>query len=116
MIPKRFERLEIDTTRLLTAAAQQSDDTIQDTQINTSYVVFISFFICSASIIIGGALLGIYRLMFDREEKGYSKPSQVPQHFLISGCVFMALACIACIVCCVKVRMDDTARTKTSTP
>ena len=115
MIPKRFERLEIDTTRLLTAAAQQSDNT-QIKNEHSALVIFISLFTCVVFNIIGAVLLCIYGIMFNQEEKGYSTPSQSPQHFLISGCVFMAVACIACIVCSVKVRMDDTASTKTSTP
>jgi uncharacterized Tic20 family protein len=101
MLPKRFERLEIDTTRLLTAAAKQSDNTIQDTQRKKEYnaqVSLISYVMCSLLLTLGVILLCTYDIMFTEEKKN-GKTSLLPEQILISGCVSLGLAFIAFIIC-----------------
>ncbi len=109
MIPKRFERLEIDTTRLLTADAGPDDNTIKDTQRIKEYrtrVFDIALLICFFCIIIGAALLIMYAYMLDQEKKD-STTSLLPQQLFISGCVFMALAFMPGAVCCVILIKDE---------
>ena len=101
MLPKRFERLEIDTTRLLTA--EQIDTTIQDAHKKEkeyrARVFDITLLICFVCFMLGGALL-ITNDYIRRQEEKDGETSLLPQRFMISGAVFMALSIIPGAVCC----------------
>jgi multisubunit Na+/H+ antiporter MnhB subunit len=124
MLPKRFERLEIDTTRLLTAEATQSVKTVQDTHKKEykAHVVIgvkiISAVLCLLFCLIGVVLLLVYAFTPDHaSNEQYVKPntSQKDPNILISGGVFMALALIAFWVNFVSTDKDkdpNTAKTE----
>jgi hypothetical protein len=101
MLPKRFERLEIDTTRLLTA--EQIDTTIQDAHKKEkeyrARVFDITLLICFVCFMLGGALL-ITNDYIRRQEEKDGETSLLPQRLMISGAVFMALSIIPGAVCC----------------
>ena len=114
MLPKRFERLEIDTTRLLTANAVPSVEKVQDAHIkkkyradvqNTSILIFILFFCISV------ALLGLYQFMPIHDPYGDPKNPRRDPDRLISGCVLMAVAIIALGVNCVFTDIDKDPNT-----